>query len=78
MPGSYQHEIPMYEVHWTDHGRPHDHTNPHGRIYNYDLDQKTWKAGNNREFNPQTGDFGRDLEAPGDQPLSQLPEHADD
>ena len=32
-------DIPFREIHWTDHGRPWDHTNPHQHVYTFENGQ---------------------------------------
>jgi len=34
--------VPWSEVHWTDHGSPHHHTNPHQHIFEYNPDKGGW------------------------------------
>ena len=34
--------VPWSEVHWTDHGTPHHHTNPHQHIFEYNPDKGGW------------------------------------
>jgi len=36
------HDVPWSEVHWTDHGTPHHHTNPHQHIFEYNPDKGGW------------------------------------
>ncbi len=35
-------EVPISEIHWTDHGRPDVHANPHQHVFTYDPVQKQW------------------------------------
>lgn len=35
-------EIPLSEVHWTNHGRTDEHTNPHQHVFIYDFDNRYW------------------------------------
>ena len=35
-------DVPWSEVHWTDHGTPHHHTNPHQHIFEYNPDKGGW------------------------------------
>ena len=34
--------VPWSEVHWTDHGTPYHHTNPHQHIFEYNPDKGGW------------------------------------
>lgn len=34
--------VPWSEVHWTDHGTPKHHTNPHQHIFEYNPDRGGW------------------------------------
>ena len=34
--------VPWSEVHWTDNGTPHHHTNPHQHIFEYNPDKGGW------------------------------------
>jgi len=36
------HDVPWSEVHWTDHGTPYHHTNPHQHIFEYNPDKGGW------------------------------------
>ncbi|MCA6985048.1 RHS repeat-associated core domain-containing protein, partial [Pectobacterium brasiliense] len=36
--------VPLSEVHWSDHGRPDHHTNPHQHIFTYE-GKDGWKRG---------------------------------
>lgn len=36
------HDVPWSEVHWTDHGTPHHHKNPHQHIFEYNRDKGGW------------------------------------
>nr|WP_304442836.1 hypothetical protein [uncultured Acetatifactor sp.] len=36
------HDVPWSEVHWTDYGTPHHHTNPHQHIFEYNPDKGGW------------------------------------
>ena len=36
------HDVPWSEVHWTDHGTPYHHTNPHHHIFEYNPDKGGW------------------------------------
>ncbi len=36
------HDVPWGEVHWTDHGTPYHHTNPHQHIFEYNPDKGGW------------------------------------
>ncbi|MCO4315126.1 RHS repeat-associated core domain-containing protein [Pectobacterium versatile] len=46
--------VPLSEVHWSDHGQPHHHTNPHQHIFNYE-GKDGWKRGNQSFFDPTKG-----------------------
>ena len=35
-------EVPISEVHWTNHGRLDVHPNPHQHVFKYDFEQKQW------------------------------------
>ncbi len=35
-------DVPWSEVHWTDHGSPHHHTNPHQHVFQYNPDRGGW------------------------------------
>ncbi len=35
-------DVPWSEVHWTDHGSPHHHTNPHQHVFRYNPDRGGW------------------------------------
>lgn len=35
-------EVPLSEVHWTNHGRADVHSNPHQHVFNYDFDNRYW------------------------------------
>lgn len=35
-------EVPISEVHWTNHGREAAHTNPHQHVFIYDFENKYW------------------------------------
>ena len=35
-------DVPWSEVHWTDHGTPYHHTNPHQHIFEYNPDKGGW------------------------------------
>ncbi len=35
-------EVPISEVHWTNHGRAAAHTNPHQHVFIYDFENKYW------------------------------------
>lgn len=39
-------EVPLSEIHWTDHGRPDVHAKPHQHVFTYDFDKKCWIRGN--------------------------------
>ena len=41
-PTANGYEVPLSEVHWTNHGRADEHTNPHQHVFNYDFDNKYW------------------------------------
>ena len=34
--------VPWSEVHWTDHGTPNNHSNPHQHIFEYNPDKGGW------------------------------------
>lgn len=34
--------VPWSEIHWTDHGTPHHHTNPHQHIFEYNPCKGGW------------------------------------
>ena len=34
--------VPWSEIHWTDHGTPHHHTNPHQHIFEYNPYKGGW------------------------------------
>ena len=50
-PRANGHDVPRSEVHWTDHGRPWDHTNPHQHIFMYDETKGGWYRGPQMPFN---------------------------
>ena len=41
-PTANGYEVPLSEVHWTNHGRADAHTNPHQHVFNYDFDNRYW------------------------------------
>ena len=41
-PTANGYEVPLSEVHWTNHGRAHVHTNPHQHVFNYDFENRYW------------------------------------
>ena len=41
-PPANGHDVPLSEVHWTDHGTPHHHTNPHQHVFEYNPDKGGW------------------------------------
>ena len=41
-PRANGYDVPRSEVHWTDHGRPWDHTNPHQHVFMYDETKGGW------------------------------------
>ncbi len=44
--------VPWSEVHWTDHGAPHHHTNPHQHIFEYRPDKGGWIRSEPTIFEP--------------------------
>ena len=52
-PKSNGNDVPLSEVHWSDHSRPWDHSNPHQRIFNYDFESNIWRQGPNVPFSLQ-------------------------
>ncbi len=42
--------VPLSEVHWTDHGTPSHHTNPHQHVFEYKPDQGGWIRGKQTFF----------------------------
>lgn len=36
------HDLPLSEVHWTDHGTSHHHTNPHQHAFEYNPNKGGW------------------------------------
>ena len=45
-PTANGYEVPISEVHWTDHGRPAEHTNPHQHVFIFDFVNHYWYRGN--------------------------------
>jgi len=43
--------IPWSEVHWSDHGDPKHHTNPHQHIFEYNPDKDGWIRKGPSKFN---------------------------
>ena len=41
-PTANGYEVPISEVHWTNHGRAAAHTNPHQHVFIYDFENKYW------------------------------------
>ena len=41
-PSANGYDVPWSEVHWTDHGTPQFHTNPHEHIFEYNPDKGGW------------------------------------
>lgn len=41
-PTANGYEVPLSEVHWTNHGRADEHTNPHQHVFIYDFDNRYW------------------------------------
>ena len=41
-PTANGYEVPLSEVHWTNHGRADAHTNPHQHVFNYDFENRYW------------------------------------
>lgn len=51
-PTANGYNVPLSEVHWSDHGRAHQHTNPHQHVFKYDKDGKGgWYRGDPEYFN---------------------------
>lgn len=50
-PKANGHDIPWSEVHWTNHGKPQFHTNPHEHIFKYD--KNGWFRNEPAEYYPQ-------------------------
>lgn len=46
-------DVPWSEVHWTDHGTPHHHTNPHQHIFQYNPDKGGWVRGEPTPYYPK-------------------------
>ena len=45
-PTANGYEVPISEVHWTVHGRPAEHTNPHQHVFIFDFVNYYWYRGN--------------------------------
>ena len=45
-------DVPWSEVHWTDHGTPHHHMNPHQHIFEYKPDKGGWIRKGSAIFEP--------------------------
>lgn len=50
-PKANGYDVPWSEVHWTNHGKPQFHTNPHEHIFKYD--KNGWFRNEPTEYYPQ-------------------------
>lgn len=51
-PTANGYDVPWSEVHWTDHGMPQHHANPHQHIFEYNPDKGGWIRKGPTEFEP--------------------------